>query len=137
MANEAVLFIKTEEPIPFTVADNTGIEKGALLKLTDPMTASAASSVNDFIAGIAASEKIANDGRTKLGVYRGGIFKMTASGAINAGQAVSANVMANTVLLAGITCSGAAIVGHALETAAINDTFLVELHVGAMGNQIA
>ena len=39
MANEAQLYFETAQAIPFTVADGTGIEKGALLKLEDPMTA--------------------------------------------------------------------------------------------------
>ena len=50
----------------YTVADGTGIEKGALLALTDPRTAILASSAAQPLAGIAAREKIANDGRTRL-----------------------------------------------------------------------
>ena len=40
------------------------------------------------MAGFAAEEKIASDGKTTLGVYMDGIFKATASGAINIGEAV-------------------------------------------------
>jgi len=66
MANEATLMIEMDLPIPLTVADGAGIEKCTVLKLTDPMTAAACSADNDVFIGIAAEEKIANDGKTKL-----------------------------------------------------------------------
>ena len=75
MALEATLIFETEPPIPFTVTDGAGIEKGTILKITDPMTAVIAAGDADAIAGIASEEKIASDGRTKIGVYRRGIFK--------------------------------------------------------------
>jgi len=74
MANEATLFWEVELPIPFTVADGAGIEKGTLLKITTDMTAAAADGAGDALAGIAAEEKISGDGKVKLGVYRRGIF---------------------------------------------------------------
>lgn len=52
MANEATLWMETELPIPFTVAEATGIEKGTVCKMTDPMTAAAATADNDVFAGI-------------------------------------------------------------------------------------
>ena len=125
MANEAVLIFETELPIPFTVANATGIERGAALKMTDPMTASAASLVNDIPAGIAAEEKIASDGRTKLGIYRGGIFKVLASGTITVGDAVIHTTGTNDFETAGVNAEN--IWGIALETAADNETFLMEL----------
>ena len=76
MANEATLVYETELPIPFTVADGAGIEKGAVCKMSDPMTAAVSSADNDVFAGIACEEKIVSDGKTKLGLYRRGIFKM-------------------------------------------------------------
>ena len=80
MANEATLWMEYSPPIPFTCTNATGIEKGTVLQLTDPMTASAADgTLGDPVAGICASEKIASDGTTKVSVYRSGIFKMTAS----------------------------------------------------------
>ena len=50
MANEATLIVETELPINFTVANATGIEKGALLKITDPMTAALSDGAADRIA---------------------------------------------------------------------------------------
>lgn len=131
MANEAGMVYKCGEPIPFTVADGTGIEKGALLKMTDPMTAAKSDSNDDVIAGIAASEKIADDGKTKLGVYRKGIFKMTADGSITAGDRVKSNAgtTENTVISASASAGSTEnIVGIALETATDGDTLLVELN---------
>ena len=77
MANaQATLVFETDLPIPFTVANATAIEKGDLLKLSDLMTAQITGAANDLFCGIAAEEKIANDGRVKIGVYRRGIFKV-------------------------------------------------------------
>jgi hypothetical protein len=130
MANEATLIYELEPPIPFTVADNTGIEKGAILKLTDPMTASLADGDGDIIAGIAAEEKIADDGKTKLGVYRRGIFKVLAGTAITVGQAVDTHAATGaTNEVAAIGAAGDNMMGIALETAADTDTFLMELKI--------
>lgn len=139
MAYEAVLRDWIENPIDFIVADGVGIEKGALLQLTDPRTASAVSAIAQPIAGIAAREKVASDGRTRLAVFRKGIFDMVASGAIEAGNPVKACgtggaggylncVMSGGVLANGL--SGAAIIGHALETAADQEVFQVFVNVG-------
>lgn len=114
----------------FTVADGTGIEKGALLKLTDPRTAIIASAAGDVCCGIAAREKIASDGRTQLSVHRRGDFDMVASGAITVGHPVmAAGVPANTVKAATSAQSGAAIIGYALETAADAEVFQVRLNL--------
>lgn len=131
MANEAVLIYEVEPPIPFTCADGTGIEKGAVLKITDPMTASLSDGDADLIAGIAAEEKIANDGKTKIAVYRRGIFKMLAGGAITVGLAVnsySSTGAANEVINA--SAGHDAILGIAMETIADTETGLIELRPG-------
>ena len=84
MANEAVIIeLNNNNPIRFTVADGTGIEKGALLKLSaDPRTAAAATEDAVF-AGIAATEKVASDGQVSLGLHvpgQGNIFDLTCCG---------------------------------------------------------
>src|SRR3972149_3419150 len=130
MANEAVLIFETEAPIPFTVANATGIEKGALLAMTDPMTAILVSADGtEALAGIAAEEKIASDGKTKIGVYRRGIFKILAGGAVTVGESVISNgaTLANEVITAAVNSEN--IVGIALETVADTETFLVELNI--------
>ena len=56
MTQECVLVVKMSDPIPFTCANDTGIEKGAILKISDPMTVALADGNGDPIAGIAAEE---------------------------------------------------------------------------------
>ena len=129
MASETTLMIATEPPLPFTVADGVGIEKGAILKLTDPMTASLADGDGDIIAGIAASEKIANDGVTKLAVYRRGIFKGLAGAGITVGQALDTHASTGaTNEIAPAPVGGDYILGTSLETADDTHTFLFELN---------
>ena len=136
MANEAQLYFETAQAIPFTVSDGTGIEKGALLKLEDPMTAIIHSGDEDAFAGIAKNEKIVSDGVDKLAVYRQGIFIMTASAAITIGQAVALSATVNKVKVADATCVGAKIVGIALSTAAGNNsTLLVDVNAGMANNE--
>jgi len=77
MANaQAVLVYEVEPAISFIVSDAAAIEKGDFVKLTSPMTVALSSADNDVFGGIAAEEKIANDGKTKIGVYRRGYFKV-------------------------------------------------------------
>jgi len=137
MANEAILIFETSVPIPFTVADAVAVEKGTLCALTDPMTASGAAAAGAYIAGIAKKEKIASDGITKLSMFREGIFSMTLSGDVIAGQAVCSHGNSNIIKFAPVTVSGAAIIGHALETGAEGENILVHVNVGAGGNQIS
>ncbi len=130
MADEATQFIETQHPIDFTVANATAITKGATLALTDPFTAAAAVADNDVVAGIAAADKIASDGIPKLAVYRGGIFRMTGSGSITAGDPVALIGGSNRVksVVGTLTLSGSRIFGTALETATNGQTLYVELN---------
>jgi len=130
MANEAILVFETEKPIPMTCADGTGIEKGALLKISDPFTVAAGAGASDAVGGIAAEEKIASDGKTKIGVYRGGIFKVVASGAVTVGKAVYIKGSANLVYTGSVNDESA--LGIALETATEAETFLMELRPTSM-----
>lgn len=107
----------------FTVADGTQISRGMLLQLTDPRTASknsaATNATPQVSVGIAAMEKEASDGSTKITVWTKGIFDSVASGAINVGDPI---VFLRDGYIAvsekaGHIASGARIVGHALETA--------------------
>jgi len=91
MANEAVEIEGPYETHDFTVADNTKIEKGTILKLEDARTAVANIGSGDVVAGIARTEKVANDGSTNLGVYTKGIFDLTVASdeTVTAGEYVS------------------------------------------------
>ena len=136
MANEAVLKTRLEDPINFVVGDNAAIEKGAFLRLLDGRTASGASLIAAPCAGIAAREKVAGDGRTRLAVFRKGIFDVHASGAIAIGAPVQMaennDVMVAPITSSGATifsASGAIIIGHALEAASDNETFEIYLNI--------
>jgi len=130
MALEATLHHETELPIPMTVADGAGIEKGSILMLTDPNTAAVTTGDTDICAGIAAEEKVASDGKTKLAVYKRGIFRgFAGAGGVTAGNALitdTATGAANELAAADVNSEN--IVGRALETAADTESFLFELN---------
>src|SRR3990167_10965482 len=129
MADEASIFIQTQLPIDFTVADATAITKGAVLQLNDPMTAIAPTANNAMVAGIAAADKIASDGVTKLPVYRSGFFVMTGSGNITAGDPVGTVTGLNRVVsnVGQLQLSGSRILGIAQETSTNGETLVIEL----------
>lgn len=80
MANEAVLLYQFMPNVDFTCADGATIEKGTLLKLSDPMTVAAATADNDLFIGIAGEEKVASSGITKIAVVLMGIARFKDSG---------------------------------------------------------
>lgn len=125
MALETVLLHELEPPVPFTCSDGTGIAKGALLILTDPMTVATTTGDTDEIIGIAAAEKISGDGITKIPVYLRGIFKGFAGAAgCTAGNALISDTgtgAANELVAADVNSE--AIVGIALETATDTESF--------------
>src|SRR3990167_6198109 len=126
MANEAVLIVAPELPIMMTVANGAAIEKGTVLALTDPFTVAASTADNDIFGGIAAEEKIASDGKTKIASYFGGIFKMVVSAtASTVGKAQvikGANTIGDYTTLDGEL---GYVIGKALETGANTETILV------------
>lgn len=116
----------------YTVSDGTGIEKGTLLKLTDARTASAADGGAQILAGIAAREKVADDGRTRLSVHRKGDFDMIASGSINVGAPVVSSCTSTSgsvVDQAWNVVSGAQVLGYALEEASAGETIQVRVNL--------
>ena len=130
MALELTLIVETEPPIMFTCANGTGIAKGTLLTMSDPMTAAACTTDTAVIAGVAAEEKIASDGKTKIAVWRRGIFKGTAGAA---GVAVGDGLISdcntgdpNEIVKADVNSEN--LLGTALETATDLQTFLLELN---------
>jgi hypothetical protein len=133
MANEAViieLLGNGGDPIRFTVADGATIEKGTLLKISDPRTAAATSADGDLFVGIAAAEKVADDGATTIAAYTNGIFDIKDGNAgITVGNMCKING-ANTIAPLD-TDTGelqqAECVGMALETAAANEVIAVRV----------
>ena len=65
----------------YTVADGTGIPKGTLLQLATPETATAATSDNDIVGGIAWMEKVAHDGSTEIVAALDGVWGITTTAA--------------------------------------------------------
>jgi hypothetical protein len=139
MAKEAVLLVETHQPISMTCADNAGIEKGAILTLSGANTViSHDGTANASFAGIAAAEKIANDGNTHIPVYRGGIFKLTANAAVTLGAALALDAVANTVKDAVAANIASDILGVALESCnAQNDVIRCEIRPGFNNNAYA
>jgi len=130
MANEWTIVNRTEHPLDYTISDATGIEKGALLALTDSGTAILASASAQVCAGVAAREKVADDGRTQLAVYKKGRFVATASGAIAIGNPIVAGLTGSLNFVSaglGAAHSGAAILGYAEGTAATDEPIQVRL----------
>jgi len=134
MANELVLLTELESPVGFTCADGTGIEKGTLLELSDPMTVTKVTGAAPLIIGVAAEEKIASDGKTEIAVYLRGIFKATAGGTINVGDGLIGENATNELLTSTAAADEVEVCGIALETAADTETFKMLLNVGIGGS---
>ena len=130
MALETTLVFETSKPIPMTCVDGTGIEKGSFLKIADPFTVSQAGTDDDAVIGIAAEEKVASDGKVKIGVYMSGIFKGTiGAGGCTAGDALicdSSTGDDNEMATADVNSEH--IIGIALETGADLETVLFQLN---------
>jgi len=105
----------------YTVADAIGIEKGTLLMLADPRTASGSVTLRAPMAGIAAREKVANDGRTQLSLYKKGYFDVLCSGAIPIGESVCAAGHGNQVIGSNGLNSGSQIMGY-MDKAGVDKT---------------
>ena len=133
MVNECTIIVDYQPPIPFTCADGVGIPKGTVLKLTSPMTVELADGDANTVGGIAAEEKIANDGKVKISVYRHGIFKAFAGNAgVTVGKAiVTDNGTSDDNELADAGADDAFIIGIALGTASSAASFLFELNINA------
>jgi hypothetical protein len=138
LANEHILVTQKTIPVSYTVADGTAIAKGALLKMTTPRTAVLADGTSDFVAGIAAVEKIASDGRTVLAVIEGpgDQFKAFCSGTITMGQAVGTvasypNYIISMNALTDVAISGVKRLGYAKESGTNGQQILYELNRGS------
>ncbi len=128
MANEATLIFETHLPIPMTCSTSTAVEKGTVMKLSDPFTASAQTALNDVVAGICAGEVLSTNSG-KVAVYRGGIFKMVISGSGTAGDPV-VTATGNKVVVA--TVNQENVLGILLETCTDGESALVELRPTTM-----
>ena len=134
---KAVLVLRTDDPIDFTVSNAVGIEKGSIVKLKDPRMAVIPHAQADVLAGITHKEKIASDGRTQLSVFRKGIFRLIASGSITVGDAVAAGATADTVYTPAVTVKSGSILGHSLETVTTGQTVEIDVDVGSGSQGVA
>lgn len=136
MAREAVLRdtnVKTSKR--YTCATGTGIAKGTFLKCADPYLASASTGTGDFFVGFAhADVNTSTDSsfntETNVTADKGGIYDLTASGAITVGQYVKTAAPGNYVMActdADMTASYARAIGVALETASDGEVINVEV----------
>ena len=120
--------------IPFIVANASAIAKGDFLELADPFTVTAhAGNVDTPIVGIAAHEKVTNDGHLTITGITNCTFKalvLAATGTCTIGDPVSMGATAGSVDLAttldlekGWTVGIAYEAGAAGETALFRSTF--------------
>jgi len=128
MADEAKLIVPYLPAITFTVANATAVEKGTSMMMTDPRTAVASNAIGAVWAGIAASEKIASDGNTSLGIFRHGIFRVTASGSVAVGDPACTSNAAAPNRFEKAATNEEDLVGTFLETATNGQTCLMELN---------
>ena len=134
MTNEAVLKVETHIPVNFTCSTTATIEKGAICKMTSPMTAVLADGDNDIVAGIAQSEKLAAETtQASVAIFRGGIFRVTCSGPISAGDPVVTGASSGgTNYVAKAVADNENILGVMLEDATDGQTKLMELRPTTM-----
>ena len=90
MADEAeiiTLLGNQGDPVEYTVTAGTAIPKGTLMHISASNTAAIAGNDGEFFAGIAASEKTATDGVTKMACLTHCVALLTAGvGATTFGQ---------------------------------------------------
>ena len=132
MTNELIVTDKLGnggDPITYTCLDNTTILKGTVLELEDLRTVKKVSAANKPLAGIAAAEKVADDGATTIAVYTNVIAKAVCeSEGATVGHMQVAND--NTNMLADydtLDNETGDVIGYALETAASGETYLVRI----------
>lgn len=128
MAREATLVKELAPAISFNCSTSTGVEKGAICKMTNNMTAVLADGDTDIIAGIAQSEVLSTNSG-KIAIYREGIFRGYAGAAgVTVGHAIITDVSTgDTNELVNADVNSENIVGICLETAADGNEFLFEL----------
>jgi hypothetical protein len=118
------------DQLVYTCASGTAIAKGTILKFASPRTASASTGTTDLIAGIASMDKKVDDYSTTVSVWTNGIFKVTASGAITAGDLCGTAAPGNYVIALTVnTSSHAVVLGTAMETVAADATFALRVNL--------
>ena len=104
-------------PIRFAVQDAVAIEKGSLLELDADRRVIVATTDNAPFVGIAAAEKVANDGALTISAYTDGIFDILSdSGTDVRGSLMAVSAADNVIQTADATdLLQGSYVGHYLE----------------------
>ena len=128
MANEAtILELSGLNPVNFTCYDSLNISKGALCKLSGDFTVTTSTAAACIFAGIAAADKVANDGSTKIALYVPGqnnIFDIT-------------NASTGTITLGGILAlSGVNVVRQAIEAEMVTGAVVGKALEGASAGEV-
>ena len=116
--------------IPYVVADASTIAKGDVLELTDNMVVIAQTNADQPVVGIAAHEKVANDGNTMMTAITNCVTKMktVAGGSATIGDPVSMDATNNEVNLSTtLDWEKGWAIGKALENAGAGETLAVRI----------
>ena len=119
----------------YTCATSTGIAKGTFLKNADAHTASASTGTGDPFVGFAHADVNKStdtnfNTETSVTADKGGMYELTASGAITCDTYVKTAAPGNYVMqctVADMTASTAIVVGIARETASDGEQINVEV----------
>ena len=134
MGNEAIIVAlmgNGGDPIEYVVSDATAVPKGTILKLNDNQTVTLSAADADICAGIAAHEKVADDGATKIACYTNGIFKLKDAGAgFTVGLPVTIGGANLVKQVAAGEAEGGTIMGFALATAGVGIVEEVRVLIG-------
>ena len=134
MADEMELIVETEIPLSFTKSTSLAVEQGEIMELANDMTAITAT-VQDFVAGIVHTEVTATEASASVSLYRGRIFRGTASTAITIGQTLAMTGSGNKLKPSVAADVGGKTVGVCIQQASgDNQRFLFELKIGVQAN---
>lgn len=133
MANEAIiveLLGDQGDPVRYTCDETIAVAKGTVMELTTPRTVKKASAVDTPLVGIAAEEKVADDGITNISVYTNGIFQLKcATTQCEIGDQVSLAAADNTIaLMTTLDMEKGWTLGYAIETIGVGATGMVRIN---------
>ena len=132
MADEAIiveLLGNKGDPVRYTCDNTIGIAKGSVLELTTPRTVIQSTNADRPIVGIAAAEKVANDGETAIAVLTNCIVRLKCiTTQCEIGDYASASATDNNVTFnSSLDLEKGWAVGYALETIATGATGMIRI----------
>lgn len=133
MAQAEIMYLlgNNGDRIPYIVANASTIAKGDILVLSDPMTVTAATAAADVpVVGVAAHEKVANDGHISMAAITNAVIKVTVEGSssVTIGDEVSLTTTAGEVNAAStLDDEKGWSIGYSLEDGASGHTVAVRM----------